>query len=85
MSGEPVELTLERLKRLLASTLVTREVELTCEESGALVHRYIEHRLGPSASPLPADLRLVEEHLALCPACRDELEATIRALRQSPG
>ena len=83
MSGEPMELPLERLRRLLFSTLVTREVELTCDESAALVHRYIEHRLGRSgADPLPADLRPVEEHLFLCLACREELEATLEALRQ---
>lgn len=75
-----MDMTPDRLQQLLKLTANTAEHELTCEESGESVHRYVEFRLR-GAGALPEDLRGVEQHLSVCPDCVEIVEAIIAAVR----
>ena len=69
------------LQELLRLTANTAEHELTCEESGESVHRYVEFRVSGSG-PLPEDLRGVKQHLSVCPDCVEIVEAIVAAVRE---
>ena len=49
----------QQLNTLLRLALHTAEVECTCDESGEIVHRYIEFKLR-GVGDLPDDLKKVE-------------------------
>ncbi len=68
------------LRQLLKLTANTAEHELTCEESGELVHRYVEFRVSGKGE-LPEELRGVEQHLSVCPDCVEIVDAVIAAIR----
>ena len=72
------------LQQLLRLTANTAEQELTCEESGERVHRYIEFRASGQGD-LPDDLLGVEQHLSVCPDCLEIVEAAIAAIRAERG
>ncbi len=76
-----MEIDPQGLQKLLKLTANTCEHELTCEESGELVHRYVEFRV-TGTGPLPAELRGVEQHLSVCPDCVEIVEAVIGAIRE---
>ena len=76
-----MDVTPNGLAKLLKMTANTAEHELTCEESGESVHRYVEFRVS-GASELPDDLRGVEQHLSVCPDCVEVVEAIIAAVRE---
>jgi len=76
-----MNITPKSLQQLLKLTANTAEHELTCEESGESVHRYVEFRVSGSG-PLPQDLRGVEQHLSICPDCVEIVEAIIAAIRE---
>ena len=76
-----MDITPKGLEQLLKLTANTAEHELTCEESGESVHRYVEFRIS-GAGPLPEDLRGVEQHLSVCPDCVEIVEAIIAAVRE---
>ena len=75
-----MEMTPQNIKELLRLTANTADHELTCDESGELVDRYIEFRVYGSG-PLPGDLKGVEQHLGVCPDCVEVIEAAIEAVR----
>ena len=75
-----MDVTPQGLEKLLKMTVNTAEHELTCEESGESVHRYVEFRVSGSGE-LPADLGGVEQHLSVCPDCVEIVEAIIAAVR----
>ena len=64
---------------LAQSTLVTREVEIGCDECLDQVAGYAEAHL--TGLPVSGALLLVEEHLAICEECQEEFEALLEALR----
>jgi hypothetical protein len=70
----------EKLCTLLRLAVNTAEHEITCEESGERVHRYIEFRLAPTGE-LPEDLKLVEQHLKICPGCEELVNAILQSMR----
>ena len=76
-----MDVTPKWLAKLLKMTANTAEHELTCEESGESVHRYVEFRVS-GAGVLPEDLRGVEQHLSVCPDCVEIVEAIIAAVRE---
>lgn len=81
MNDEEAKLKFTRADwQLLAqSTLVTREVEIGCDECLDHVAAYAEAHL--TGLPVHGALSLVEEHLAICEECREEFEALLEALR----
>jgi hypothetical protein len=57
----------------------TRERELTCDEVHALIDQFAEMRMrGEDPTQL---MPLVQQHLDMCPDCREEYEALMEALR----
>ena len=56
----------------------TEEFELNCEECLALVSEFAEAQL--MGKSIPAGLEIVEQHLSICPECREEYEALLITL-----
>jgi hypothetical protein len=72
------------LQLLLKVTANTAEEELTCEESGELVHRYVEFRVS-GRTDFPPDLAMVHQHLTVCPECLEVVEAIIESVKAERG
>lgn len=53
--------------------------EVDCETTGALMDQYAE--LVARGSDTKQLLPLVHRHIEMCPECREELEALLRAMR----
>ena len=71
------------LQKLVREIEQTRDVEYTCEEVHRLLDQFAEAVLrGQDATRL---IPLVQQHLDLCPDCREEYEALLRILRASPA
>ena len=74
---------LETFKTLVRQVELTRAVEYACEEVHRLLDQFAEAVMrGEDASRL---MPLVQQHLEMCPDCREEFEALIRILRMSPA
>ncbi|HEX9013685.1 MAG TPA: hypothetical protein VF813_09225 [Anaerolineaceae bacterium] len=59
----------------------TRETEYDCDDVYALMDQYAEMvARGEDASQI---MPLVQQHLAMCPDCREEVEQLIRVLRST--
>lgn len=74
-----IELTEREIHALAVGVAATRAVEIGCDDCLDRVASYAESRL--QGLPTRAALRLVEEHLELCPDCREEFESLAQALR----
>lgn len=75
-------LSKDEIAQLLKLIGQTEDHELNCEECLMLVAEFAESQL--SGKSVPAGLRAVEQHLAVCGECREEYEAlrkTLDALR----
>ena len=73
----------ETLKKLARQLEQTQEVEYTCEEVHRLLDQFAEAIMrGEDAARL---MPLVQQHLDLCPDCREEYEALMRILQASPA
>jgi hypothetical protein len=64
--------------KILAMAGAAHEQELDCEEAHALMDQFAERvkRGEPAADLMP----MVQEHLDLCPGCREEYEALLRMI-----
>ncbi len=71
---EPTRDQLAELARLVAST-APREID--CEAVLDRVAAYLEAH--DRDAQLPDELREVRQHLAVCPQCREEFDALVRA------
>lgn len=69
----------QQMRELLRVVLATDPVEIDCEEFLARVAAYLDS-LGPD-DDLPAELKEVSQHLAVCAECREEFDALLRARR----
>ena len=76
---DPKPLTADQLRALAGLLAETRPHELTCDEWVDHVAGYTEAVL--AGTPPPVEAELVEQHLALCPECREEFRALLAALR----
>lgn len=74
-----IELTDQDIRALAAGVASTRPVEIGCDDCLDQVASYAESQL--QGLPTSVALRLVEEHLELCPDCREEFESLAEALR----
>ncbi|HVK10269.1 MAG TPA: hypothetical protein VM597_15995 [Gemmataceae bacterium] len=72
-------LTDDHIRDLAEVLIQTRPDELTCDEWLDRVGGYAE--AVAAGRPVPAGSELVEHHLAICPECREELDALVAALR----
>lgn len=74
----------DELEQLLRAAANTCEHELTCNESGELVHRYVDFRVFGTGE-MPEELRGVQQHVSVCPGCREIVESIIAAVRAEQG
>lgn len=70
----PLDDKLEDLARLVGDTA---DAEIDCAEMLNLVSSFLQKRQAGEA--LPERLRAVGQHLKICPECREEFDALIRA------
>jgi len=67
------------MKNMLEMIAHTQEGELVCDEVHALIDRFAEMKMrGEDPTHL---MPLVQQHLDMCPDCREEYEALLQALR----
>ena len=69
----------ESLKSLVRMVLLTRAIEIDCDDCMLLIDEYIDMELAgkDAAKAMP----LVKAHLDLCPPCRREYEALLVAVQ----
>lgn len=71
----------EEFKPFLQMVENTREVEYSCEEVYQILDQYTELVFqGEDAAKL---MPLVEQHIEMCPDCREEFEALLKILQAS--
>lgn len=67
------------IQKVSQMLMMTQVEEIDCEATGALMHQYAEMvARGDDAMQL---LPLVHRHIEMCPDCREELEALLRAMK----
>ncbi len=71
-------LSKEQLADLVASVNATRDQELNCQECQNFAAEFAERQL--AGLPLDEALARVEQHLTICPECREELFALKKIL-----
>ena len=73
----------EILKAMLRKIARTQEIELTCGEVLDLLDQYTE--MAMKGNDVAILMPLVKQHLEMCPDCREEFEALLRVLKNSPA
>ncbi len=68
----------KELEGLLHLVGLTNDKEINCEQCLALVAEFAEYEL--AGKSVPESLKMVEQHLSVCPECREEYEALQRVL-----
>ena len=67
------------MKNMLGMVAHTQEKEITCDEVHALIDQFAEMKMrGEDPTHL---MPFVQQHLDMCPDCREEYEALVEALR----
>jgi hypothetical protein len=79
MKPENQRLTGEQVGGIVKMLGLTRDREFTCSECLQHVGEFAECRL--ANRPLDEVIASVEQHLALCPECREEFEALMKILK----
>ena len=74
-----MKLSSETIRKMLGSIRSTRDQELDCDHCYDELDRFIEMKL--SGKNAAEAMPLVEEHLNRCPACREEYEVLLEALK----
>jgi hypothetical protein len=74
-------LTQEQLAGLVASVRATHDQELNCQECQNFSAEFAERQL--AGLPLDEALARVEQHLTICPECREELLALKKILEKN--
>ena len=69
----------DRFRQLMTVIASTHEDEMNCDECFEMLGRFAE--LAMSGAPASEVLPLVQDHLDRCPACREEYEALLAALK----
>jgi len=72
----------ERFRRLMMLIANTHEHEMDCHECYEVMDRFVE--LAMSGASASEALPLVQDHLDRCPACREEYEVLLAALKDAP-
>lgn len=72
------QLTLKDAQNLIDALLVTRDVEIGCDDCLMQVASYCETEL--AGKEFPEALRLVREHLEICTECHEEYQALLSAM-----
>lgn len=80
--GPPSPRAQEVLKAMLHKIGQTQEVELTCGEVFDLLDQYTEMIMNDE--DVTQLMPLVKQHLEMCTDCREEFEALLKVLQNSP-
>lgn len=68
-----------QMQMMLRTVAVTRDQEIGCDEAYAFLDSYADRvSRGEDAAAL---MPLVHHHLEMCPDCREEFDALLRALK----
>jgi uncharacterized protein with PIN domain len=79
MKPEDQRLTREQVGSIVKMLGLTTDREFNCSECLQHVSEFAECQLGDK--PLGEVIAKVEQHLALCPECREEYEALMKILK----
>lgn len=79
MKSEAQPLTREQVGSIVKLLGLTRDRELNCGECLQHVSEFAERQL--AHQPVDEAIAQVEQHLALCPECREEYEALMKILK----
>jgi len=74
----PMEPTRQQLADLARQLAATMPSEIDCDATLERVAAYLEATRG--GGELAPELRMVGQHLQVCPACHEEFEALLRAI-----
>ena len=72
----------ERLRDLLRLVQATEPCEIDCDEFLARVAPFLE--VVTAGQDIPDELRQVAQHLSVCPECKEEFDALLRAHETEP-
>lgn len=72
-------LTKEQLSRFTQMITATRDQEINCSECASLAAEFAERQL--NGLEIDGTLVRVEQHVQICPECREELEALKKILK----
>ena len=73
-----MSVTGEEIQRLLDVVRDTQAVEIDCDICLMQVGEFAEDRL--AGKPITEGLKAIEQHLLICPECREEFEALCQAM-----
>jgi hypothetical protein len=79
MKPEEQRLTSEQVGSIVKMLGLTRDREFNCSECLQHVSEFAECQL--ANKPVDEIIASVEQHLALCPECREEYEALMKILK----
>jgi len=79
-----MQIPIDKLKTMVRSVARTQEIEYSCDDVYQLLDEFTEAVVqGKDVTQL---MPLVQQHLELCPDCREEFEALLRVVRAArPG
>jgi hypothetical protein len=74
-----MQIPIEKLKAMVRGVARTQEIEYSCNDTFRLLDEFTEAVVqGKDVARL---MPLVQQHLDLCPDCREEFEALLRVVR----
>ena len=74
-----MQIPIEKLKTMVRGVARTHEIEYSCDDAYRLLDEFTEAVVqGKDVARL---MPLVQQHLDLCPDCREEFEALLRVVR----
>jgi hypothetical protein len=71
----------EMMRKMLGMLANTQETEFTCEDVFAVLDQFVE--LAARGENVKSLMPLVQQHIDMCPDCREEYEALQRVLFNS--
>ncbi len=78
-----MKIPIDKLKTMVRGVTRTREIEYSCDDTYRLLDEFAEAVVqGKDAVKM---MPLVQQHLEMCPDCREEFEALLRVLKVKPA
>jgi hypothetical protein len=74
-----MQIPIDKLKNMVRGVARTQAVEYSCEDVYRLLDEFTEAVV--QGKEVAALMPLVQQHLDLCPDCREEFEALLRVVR----
>ncbi len=72
----------EKVQKMLMMLSNTQDKELTCDDVFALLDQFAE--LAAQGRDVSQFMPLVQQHLDMCPDCREEFKALERIVKNAP-